>query len=286
MNLEQQVELREFLRSRRARLSPADVGLPDRRADRRRVPGLRREELAKLAAWHPEAYRRFEQERLPNVTEEMLERLAEALRLGEDDREQLFALALDAPVQEPLVPPPPQPQKVRTGVMHVLKAVMPAPAYIRGRRTDIIAHNPAAASLLALGRRRTPNLTRAMFTEAAVEMFEDWERAAADAVTALRQDVVRYPDDPHTATLVGELSVLHPDFRQMWLDDDEELPPSHGEQVVHHPDVGTLELRWEALRVDGDRDQTLVAYTAAPGSRSAMALRVLAELTANPLDPL
>jgi hypothetical protein len=125
-----------------------------------------------------------------------------------------------------------------------------------------------------------------MFSEAAAEMFENWEAAAGDAVAALRQDVARYPDDPHTAALIGELSVLRPDFRRMWLDGDEELPPSHGRQVVHHPDVGTLELRWEALRVDGDRDQTLVVYTADPGSRSAMALRVLAELTDDPSLPM
>jgi len=280
---DRQLELREFLQSRRARLTPADVGLPERRSDRRRVPGLRREELAMLAAWPPDAYRRFEQERLAHVTVEMLERLADALCLDDDDRRRLFALGLpDGPDDEPVVPPPAPRPRVRPGVRQILRALMPAPAYVLGRRTDILAYNPTAASVLGLSRHRRANLTRTLFSPVAPEIFEDWETAASDAIATLRQDVVRYPDDPHTATLIGELSILAPDFRQRWLDGDEEPPRGHGQQVLHHPDVGRLDLRWEALRVDDARDQVLIAYTPVRRTRTTMALRILAELIADP----
>jgi hypothetical protein len=277
-------ELRDFLRSRRARLTPADVGLPDGRSDRRRVPGLRREELARLAAMHPEAYYRLEQGRLANVTPDMLDAVADALRLDDDDRRRLHALALPDPDELP-APPLPGRQRVRTGVSHLI-AGMPMPALLQGRRTDVLAHNAPAASLLGFGSHLRPNMARLVFSAAAAEIFGDWERAARDVLGALRLDAARHPDDPKLAALISELTVFHPDFRRLWLVDDTDEPPAtHGSNVLHHPDLGPLELRWEVLRLPADRDQAIIAYSAAPGSESAAALAVLADLTAGPRTP-
>jgi transcriptional regulator with XRE-family HTH domain len=272
--------LRDFLRSRRARLQPVDVGLPDRRSDRRRVPGLRREEVARLAGWHPEAYARFEQGRLEKVGEPMLDALARALRLGDDDRRRLYALAGRDGARPP-EPKPPRPQRVRRGVVHLLTS-LGVPALVVGRRTEVLAHNAEAALLLGLVGRGEPNLTRLVFGPEGAELFADWESAAVAVLGALRLDVARHPDDPLLRALIGELVVMDGRFRRLWAAPDPPPAAASGEQTLLHPDLGELELRWEALRLAGDADQTLVAFSAQPDSPAADALQVLRDLAAGP----
>jgi transcriptional regulator with XRE-family HTH domain len=270
-------ELREFLRSRRARVTPAQAGLPSF-AEGRRVPGLRREEVAQLAGVSVDYYVRLERGRAGHVSAAVLDAVARALRLDETERGHLYAIA------HPTVDRrrPMRPQRVRPGLQRVLATLTDVPALIIGYRLDVLAANPLARAFytdfdaLAV---RDRNMARFMFLDpAARELFRDWPGAARGIVGSLHLYAGQHPHDPELIDVVGELSVLDPDFRRWWAAHDVH-ERSHGRKEYHHPVVGDLTLDYEALAPVGESDQTLGLHTAEPGSPSQHALNLLAAWT-------
>ncbi|MER6362285.1 helix-turn-helix transcriptional regulator [Kitasatospora sp. NPDC001527] len=284
--MDQRTELSEFLRSRRARLRPADVGLPEY-GGRRRVPGLRREELAQLAGVSTAYYVRLEQGHGENVSTAVLDAIARALRLDSAERDHLRRIT------QPLRrgagrARTRRPQQVRPELQQLLDAMEGVPAYVLGRRLDVIAWNRLGNALIGDVSALAPeqrNLAWLVFLDpAARELYVDWEGKATDLVGMLRFDAGRDPDDPRLASLIGELSVKSEDFRRLWAAHDVR-DKGHGLKELHHPVVGPLTLRYETFRPAGDPDQVLVAYHADPGSASAECLRLLASWTATEQRP-
>ncbi|MFC0108017.1 helix-turn-helix domain-containing protein [Kibdelosporangium aridum] len=272
--LDPRAELSEFLRSRRARLQPADVGLPEY-GRRRRVPGLRREELAQLAGVSVAYYTRLEQGNGRNVSREVLDAIAKALKLSETEHAHLLDLA--QPVQRRR-PAPPQRQRVRPALMEMLSAIENVPAYVWGRRTDILAWNRTASALFGDWAARAPqdrNWARIVFLDPdSQHLFADWETKAADVVGQLRLDAGQHPNDPLLAELVGELSVKSDDFRRMWAAHDVKRK-THDSMRLQHPLVGELTVRYETFTLPGDQEQALSIYHTEPGSASEEALHLL-----------
>jgi transcriptional regulator with XRE-family HTH domain len=267
-------ELGDFLRARRAALDPHRVGLPDD-GRLRRVPGLRREELAQLAHVSTDYVVRLEQGRTRRVSRPVLDALADALELAPDERAYLFAVADVAPAAPTRQPAE---QQVDPKLRQLLDGMPDVPAMIVGRRKDVLAWNSAAVALLGdfgalpAGER---NLIRMTFLDAAYRaLYADWPRAARECVAVLRMEAGRHPEDPALAALVGELSVRDPDFRTWWAS-HRVRGPRELTKTLCHPVAGTLTLDVQQLSVDTQPDQFLVAYTAAPGSASHEALRFL-----------
>ncbi|MET8410117.1 helix-turn-helix transcriptional regulator [Streptomyces sp. NPDC005195] len=273
--LDRRAELSEFLRTRRARLKPEDVGLPDF-GRHRRVPGLRREELAQLAGVSVAYYTRLEQGNGRNVSAEVLDAIARALRLSDAEHAHLTHLAKPKQLKKKQTA---RPQHVRVALRHLLDMLDGVPAYVTGRRADILVWNRMAAAVfgdwaeLAPGER---NWARLVFLRPEYrELFVDWEQKAIDIVCMLRMDAGCHPDDPRLSALVGELSVKSPDFRRLWATHDVK-EKNHGVKELRHPLVGDLDLRFESFRMADDSEQALITYHAEPGSASAEALRLLA----------
>ncbi|MGW2054229.1 helix-turn-helix transcriptional regulator [Streptomyces sp. NPDC001840] len=273
-------ELREFLRSRRARITPEAVGLSPQPGTRR-VPGLRREEVAQLAGVSVDYYVRLERGRGANVSEAVLDAVARALLLDDTERAHLYALARPARSRRRPLPP----QRVRAGLYRILDTLGDTPALILGRRTDVLAANRLARAFYtdfdALPHRER-NMARFIFLdEAARELYTDWEHSARGTVAALHLYAGAHPHDPQLAELIGELSVRDTDFRRWWADHDV-LERTYGAKRYRHPLVGELTLDYEAFHPTGDPDQILGVHTAEPGSPSEHALRLLANWTAGP----
>ncbi|MET9403741.1 helix-turn-helix transcriptional regulator [Kitasatospora sp. NPDC002965] len=279
--MDQRTELSEFLRSRRARLQPSDVGLPDY-GGRRRVPGLRREELAQLAGVSTAYYVRLEQGHGENVSAAVLDAIARALRLSSAEREHLRRITKPAR-RRPGRGRSTRPQQIRPEFQQLLDAMESVPAYVLGRRLDVIAWNPLGNALAGDFAALPPehrNMAWQVFLDpAARELYLDWETKAADVVGILRLDAGRDPDDPRLTSLIGELSLKSGEFRRLWAAHDIR-DKGHGTKELHHPVVGRLTLRYETLRPAEEADQVLVAYHADPGSPSAESLRLLASWTA------
>jgi transcriptional regulator with XRE-family HTH domain len=263
--------LGDFLRARRAALTPAEAGLPAVGRPRR-VPGLRREEVAQLAGVSVDHYTRLEQGRVTTASESLLGAVARALRMTDAERDYLVALAGRAPRREVATP------AVAAPVRELL-AAMTVPGLVLGPRTDVLAWNPQAAALFTdfaavpPGRRY---LAWLVFRDEAVRSrFADWPAVARDVVARLRMAAARLPADRRLAALVGELSVRDDDFRRWWGELAVRAMDG-GRKRMRHPVVGDLDIDWQALAVAGNPDQTLVAYTAPAGSASADALRLLA----------
>ncbi|MEV4561055.1 helix-turn-helix transcriptional regulator [Kitasatospora sp. NPDC049285] len=272
-------ELADFLRTRRARLAPEQAGLPaDGRP--RRVPGLRRDEVARLAGMSTEYYTRLEQGRATNPSEEVREALARALRLDAAEREHLADLLARPAVARRA---PQSPQRVRPGLYLMLQTLESVPAFVIGRRTDVLAANRLAREVLtdfdALPATRR-NLARYYLLEPeARERVGDWQRIAAETVAMLRLEAGRHPDDRRLADLVGELTLKSPEF-STWWHDHSVLRRTHGSKTYRHPLVGELRFSYESFAVPGDSEQTLCVYNPEPGSATAEALRLLADWTA------
>ena len=273
----QKPELSEFLRSRRDRLRPVDVGLPDR--GQRRVPGLRREEVASLAGVSTDYYVRLEQGRDITASEDVLDALARALQLDEAERLHLRHLAKPRRARRS----PPRSQRVRPGVRLLLDSLS-TPAFVLGRRTDVLATNRMARALLAdfdampAGER---NHARWLFLDPrARELYADWETVARENVAILRMDAGRYPEDERLSALIGELSVKSPEFARWWADHDV-LVRGHGTKRYRHPIVGEIDIRYEALQL-ADEDQTLFIYSVEPDSPSEQALAMLDSWSGTP----
>jgi transcriptional regulator with XRE-family HTH domain len=275
-------ELTTFLRTRRARLAPEQVGLPARPGIRR-VPGLRREEVARLAGVSTDYYIQLERGRRPNASESVLMALARALQLDETERTHLLALAKLRPSTSGHLPMPTQ--QVRPGLLQTLNALTDVPALIIGRRCDVLAANTLARALYtdfdALPHRER-NLVRFLFLdEAARDLYLDWPQAARGAVAGLHLYAGRNPNDAQLTELVNELSVRDADFRRWWADHDVHRH-SFGSYRFRHPIVGKIILNYEALAHTADTEQFLGLYTAEPGSPSEQALRLLASGAATP----
>ncbi|MFJ8084250.1 helix-turn-helix domain-containing protein [Streptomyces sp. NPDC096205] len=273
--LDRRAELSEFLRTRRARLKPQDVGLPEF-GRQRRVPGLRREELAQLAGVSVAYYTRLEQGNGRNVSTEVLDAIARALRLTDAEHAHLTHLA--NPKQHKKKPAA-RSQQVRPALRQLLDTMDAVPAYVVGRRSDILAWNRMAAALFGDWAELPPahrNWARLVFLRPDYhDLFQDWEQKAIDIVCHLRMDAGCYPDDPRLSALVGELSVKSEDFRRLWATHDVK-EKSHGVKLLRHPLVGELSLRFESFRLADDSEQVLVTYHADPATPSAEALRLLA----------
>lgn len=273
--LDPRVELSEFLRTRRARLTPADVGLAEH-GRRRRVPGLRREELAQLAGVSVAYYTRLEQGNGRNVSAEVLDAIASALQLSDAEHAHLLHLAKPTRQQRRATP---QRQQVRAALSELLAAMEGVPAYIWGRRTDVLAWNRTASAVFGDWAARTPqdrNWARITFLDpASRELFVDWDAKAADVVGQLRLDAGQHPNDPLLAALIGELSVKSEDFRRLWAVHDVQRK-SHGSMRLLHPLAGEFTLRYETFALATDQELALSTYHAEPGSASEEALRLVA----------
>ncbi|GHG95218.1 DNA-binding protein [Streptomyces lanatus] len=273
--LDPRAELSEFLRTRRARLKPEDVGLPDY-GRHRRVPGLRREELAQLAGVSVAYYTRLEQGNGRNVSAEVLDSIARALRLTDAEHTHLTHLA--KPKQNKKRPAA-RTEQVRPALRQLLDSIDGVPAYISGRRSDILAWNRMAAAVFgdwAELPAQERNWARLVFLRPEYrELFLEWDQKASDMVGFLRMDAGLHPDDPRLSALVGELSVKSEEFRRLWAIHDVK-EKGYGVKPLRHPLVGELTLNFESFRLADDTDQVLITYHAEPGSPSAEALRLLA----------
>jgi transcriptional regulator with XRE-family HTH domain len=271
-------EFAAFLRARRERLDPADLGLP--RVGHRRTPGLRREEVAQLAGVSVDYYVRLEQGRDLRPSAAVLDALAGALRLAGAERDHLFRLGRTAPEPRRSTPGV---ERVRPVTRRLLELVAPAPAAIFGRRLDLLAWNRGFSALMIdpaqvpAGRR---NMVLLMFLDPAVrELYVHWPTHARDTVAALRAAAGRHPDDPSINALVGELSIKSTEFRTLWSRHDVREKTT-GRKEFDHPLVGRISLDYEMLAVPNS-DQVVQVYSAAPGSPDDAALRLLATLHAD-----
>lgn len=276
MTLDRRAELGEFLRSRRARLRPEELGLPEY-GGRRRVPGLRREELAMLAGVSVDHYVRLEQGRTLHFSAEVLDAVARALRLDQVEREHLYRLARPWPDGQDARAP--EPQRVRAGLRRLLDSTPDVPAYVVGRGTDVLAWNRLAAALItdfgALPPRER-NLARlVVLDEGMRELYADWPGKVADVAAYLRLDSARHPGDPDTAALIDELTSASEEFRAAWAE-HRLMDKTHGRYLYRHPVVGEVDLSYETLRLPDDPDQALIAHVVEEGSPSETALRLLA----------
>lgn len=267
-------DLREFLLTRRARIAPQDAGLPAS-IGVRRVPGLRREEVALLAGVSAEYYERLERGRTKNPSASVLDAVARVLQLNAAERDHLFALAGPSR-HKPVNPPAP---RLRPGLQRALDSLTDVPALILGPRQDLIAINDLGAAfyvgldLLPAERR---NMVRYLFTvNAARHLYDDWAATARRVVAELRSYAGTHPHDPKLAELVGDLAVRDPDFRHWWAEHDVYIR-EHGSKRYHHPLVGDLELGYEALTPVGEPDVVFGTHTVEPRSPSSEALELLA----------
>ncbi|MFF8033770.1 MULTISPECIES: helix-turn-helix domain-containing protein [unclassified Streptomyces] len=272
--------LGEFLMARRARLGPDDVGLP-RYGDRRRVPGLRREELAMLAGVSAGYYTRLEQGQSLNASAEVLDAIATALRLTAAEREHLHVLSATASHRTgPAAPPE---EHASADLRTLLAAMGDVPALVAGRRNDVLAWNGAGHALLA-GHLdpaspddpdTRPNLSRLVFLDAHTRaLYRDWPAKARTVVGNLRILTARNPDDACLAALVGELAIHSPEFASLWAEHTVE-PCGRNVHDLAHPLVGDLTVTQQTFQVPQEPHQSLVTFTAEPGSASAAALTVL-----------
>jgi transcriptional regulator with XRE-family HTH domain len=269
-------EIREFLTSRRARITPQQAGLPVF-GDNRRVPGLRREEVAMLAGVSVDYYTRLERGNLSGASESVLDAIARALQLDEAERAHLFDLARAAgPMGRTRRRS--APKQVRPSVQRILDAMTDAPALVQNGRLDILAANRLGRALyseLYLDPTRPVNHARFTFLDPrAHDFYPDWDRAANDGVALLRAEAGRNPYDRGLTDLVGELSTRSDEFRTRWAAHNVRSHQT-GAKHFHHPVVGDLTLTFEMMELAADPGLNLLAYSAEPGSRSEEALNLL-----------
>ncbi|WP_338758710.1 helix-turn-helix transcriptional regulator [Nocardia vulneris] len=280
-------DIREFLRSRRARITPEQAGLPAYGGNRR-VKGLRREEVALLAGVSVDYYVRMERGSLAGASDGVLGAVAAALQLDEAERDHLFHLARRSGTSSgPRRRKPAGP--VRSTLQQVLDAVSAAPAWICNGRYDVLATNQFARALFSpvlADPRRPANTARFVYLapEAARDFFVDYDRIAADVAAKLRMEAGRDPHDEDLIALVGELSTCSELFRQRWASRDVRLRRS-GRKRLHHPIVGRLDLDVESLELPAEPNLHLTIYTAPPGTPTADNLALLASWAATQQTP-
>ena len=274
-------EIRDFLISRRARITPEQAGLPAYGGNRR-VSGLRREEVAMLAGVSVDYYIRMERGNARGVSDSVLDNLARALHLDEAERAHLYDLARGAS-HGARAPRRPARQQVRPAVQRLLDAMTMAPVYVRNGRMDVLAANRLGRALFAplfASPAKPTNLARFIFLDpAAPEFYQEWDRLASDTVALLRADAGRNPTDRGLSDLIGELSTRSDIFRVRWADHNVRQHRS-GIKHFHHPVVGDISLAYESLELIADPGLVLNGYSAEPGSASQDALNLLASWAA------
>ena len=263
--------LGQYLRARRELVSPESAGI--RHIGRRRVPGLRRDELSLLAGVSTDYYVRLEQGRDRNPSPQVLDALAGALQLDDEATAHLHALA--GPERRAHRSGH-EPERVPPSIRQLIAGWHATPAFVLGRRLDVLAANPLAR---ALSPHLTPgvNLLRAAFLDPAVRTLygDQWEALTHSTIASVRAVSGPEVDDPELDELVGELSVRSDHFRRLWARHDVRARVSGGTRRMHHPQVGELELHYENLQIAGTEGQALIIYHADPGSRTTQALALL-----------
>ncbi|MFI6480579.1 helix-turn-helix transcriptional regulator [Nonomuraea sp. NPDC050663] len=273
-------ELAAFLRSRRERLTPQEAGLPG--GERRRTPGLRRQEVAQLAGMSIDYYIRLEQARGPHPSRQVLNALARALMLSQDERAHLFLLGGHP------VGPSRRSNEVPASMLHLLSFLEEVPAYVLDAAYNIVAFNPLGSALLGdleMSPGTDLNVIRWCFLYAHTDHFENDDQLAfaRASVADLRAAHGRYPDDPEINGLVTEMIALSPAFARLWAEHEVELRRNQHKRLIH-PKVGEIKVICQMMPVPDRDDLRLVLYTAEPGSPSHLALRRLRELTLSSQD--
>ena len=295
MVVDRKEEIREFLNSRRAKLSPEQAGIPSY-GELRRVPGLRREEVAQLAGVSTDYYTRLERGSIRGVSDSVLEAVASALQLDEAERAHLMDLARTANTPSPRTPRRPPRLRVRPGVLRLLDGMTGVAALVQNGRSDVLAANPLGRALYAEVFKsaaqsgpetpgRLPNQARYLFLDPrAADFYPDWRSIAATTVAMLRLEAGRNPHDRALNELVGELTTRSGLFAALWAGHDVRIHTT-GTKRFHHPVAGDLSLQFETLYLPGDAGQTLFTFSAEPGSASENALAFLASWAASPPEP-
>jgi transcriptional regulator with XRE-family HTH domain len=285
--VDNRTEVREFLSTRRAKLTPDQAGVP-LYGQRRRVPGLRREEVAQLAGLSTDYYTRLEKGNLRSASDSVLDSIARALRLDEAEHAHLLDLARAARGggREPRRRA--RPQQVRPSLQNMLDSMTSAAAFVRNGRLDILALNPLGRAFytpVLEGPDQPPNLARYCFLAPSAEAFyPDWAEAADTTVAILRTEAGRDPHNRALTDLVGELATRSDAFRARWAAHD--VRHHHtGSKRFRHPLVGDLSVGFNAMELPADPGLTLTAYTAEPGSASAERLGLLASWAATAVRP-
>lgn len=273
-------DAREFLASRRARITPQQAGLPAYGGNRR-VPGLRREEVAMLSGVSVDYYVRLERGNLAGVSQEVLDAIATTLRLDDAERQYLHDLAQAAGPGRRRAPR--RRGEVQPAIRQMLDAVTGAPAWVRNARHDIVAANALGRALYApvfAGPRRPANTVRYTFLDpGAAEFWRDYDQIAHDAAAMLRLEAARTPHDPDLIQLIGELSTCSERFRTEWASHDVRFHRS-GTKRLRHPVVGDLDLTYEAMDLPSEPGLVMNVYTAPAGTPTADSLAMLASWAA------
>lgn len=280
-DMDLKAEIRDFLTSRRGRITPEQAGLKVFGA--RRVPGLRREEVATLAGLSVDYYNRMERGNLSGASDSVLDALADALQLDEAERAHLLNLA-GASQPSPRRRRSSPTQTVRPSVQWMLDSMTASAVFAENGRLDALGANRLGRALYPAlfgpARRQPANWARFVFlAPEAREFYGDWDRSAKDCVAILRAEAGRNPHDPELTDLIGQLATQSEAFGGLWAAHNVRLH-TKGIKSFNHPVVGRLELSFERLEVAADPGLMIVAYTAEPGSRSAEALDLLASWTA------
>jgi transcriptional regulator with XRE-family HTH domain len=269
-------QIGDYLRARRDQVRPEQVGLRDN--GRRRVPGLRRDELAMLAGISTEYYTRLEQGRDHHPSAQVLEAVAQALRLDEDARTHLHQLATPVPARPRTVR---RPERVRPSLLQLIDSWHATPAYVQGPHLDILAANALAQALSPIFTPGTNLLRSTILDEDAHAFMPDWETKIEALIAGLRATVGPEVQDPRLMELVGELAVKSTAFARIWSQHDVRPLSGGGTHHMHHPHVGDLELAYDKFAVNGTTGQTLVIYHAEPGSSTEQSLALLSTLAAD-----
>lgn len=286
IRMDNQAEVSEFLRTRRARITPEQAGIIS--GGRRRVQGLRREEVAMLAGTSADYYAKIERGNLSGVSEEVLNALARALQLDEAEAEHLHNLARGAhPAPARRRPRTPEPA-VRPSLQRFLDTITGTPTWVRNRQMDIVATNPLGRALLAPiledPANRGNNARFVFLNPAARTYYPDWEQGASSIVATLRSDAGRNPHDKNLTNLIGELVTRSDDFRRRWAAHDVRYHRT-GVKRIRHPQVGDLEFTYEAFDLPDSPGWSMYACTAEAGSPTAERLALLGSVAATNAAP-
>ncbi|MER7841339.1 helix-turn-helix transcriptional regulator [Streptomyces sp. NPDC096040] len=276
-------EIREFLATRRAKITPQQAGLPAFGGGNRRVPGLRREEVALLAGVSIDYYARLERGQLAGASEDVLDALCRALQLDEAERAHLHDLAAAQRHRPPRRAAPKPKTPVSASLTRVLDSMTDSPAFIRNGRLDILAVNPLGRALYAplfTSSTRPVNIARFQFLDpTSRDFFPDWNASVNTTVSLLRTEAGRAPGDPELSGLIGELVTRSDEFRAAWAKHNVRLHHT-GRKPFRHPAIGEITLDFDAMELPAHPGLTLTAYSAEPGTPEHDALRLLASWTA------